>query len=121
MFSTHTRHFIVAFGLGAVALVTGASAASLVNHTRHAAPAAVTAPAMPFVSGDLGEVVVHPPRDLGEVVVRAPADLGEVLVQATRIHAPDAYLAEVVVSARRVDASFLQGASTAMGTMVAAQ
>lgn len=118
MLNTSTRHFVVAFGLGAIALVTGASAAGFVNHTRHTAP--VAAPAMPFVSGDLGEVIVHPVADLGEVIVRAPADLGEVLVQATRIGPADRYLANVVVSAPRfVRSAEPTTASTA--TLVAAQ
>jgi hypothetical protein len=118
MFSTTTRHRMVAFGLGAIALVTGASAAGLVNHTRHGATA-VAAPAMPFVSGDLGEVIVHAPGELGEIIVRAPADLGEVLVQATRITAPDRYLAEVVVTAPRFEYS--PPAAEATATLVAAQ
>jgi hypothetical protein len=110
---------MVAFGLGAIALVTGASAASLVNHTRHGAAAAVSTPAMPFVSGDLGEVIVHPAGDLGEIIVRAPADLGEVLVQSTRLGASDRYLAEVVVTAPRFESA--QPATGSTSTLVAAQ
>jgi hypothetical protein len=118
MFTTHTRHFLVAFGLGAVALVTGASAAGLVNHGRPAAHTQVSAPA-PFVSGDLGEVIVTAPGDLGEVIVRAPADLGEVLVKATRINPPERLLADVTVTAPR----FVRESVTAGGgaTMVVAQ
>ncbi|GEM_PF-6524873 len=118
MFSTYTRHWMVGFGLGAIALVTGASAAGLVNYA-HRAPAAatVTAPQFPVVSGDLGEVIVHAPGDLGEVVVHAPADLGEVLVLATRVDAPARYLAEVTVSAPRFAPSIDTGASA----LVAAQ
>jgi len=116
MFSTHTRHFIVGFGLGAIALVTGASAASFVTHA-HRAPAAATTPALPVVSGDLGEVIVTAPGDLGEVIVRAPADLGEVLVEATRITTPERTLAEVVVTAPR----FEPGVGSGGATLVAAQ
>ena len=100
MFTTHTRHFLVAFSLGAIALVTGASAAGIVNHGRPVARTQLSAPT-PFVSGDLGEVIVTAPGDLGEVIVRAPADLGEVLVQATRINPPERLLADVTVTAPR--------------------
>ena len=119
MFTTHTRHSLVAFGLGAIALVTGASAAGLVNHGRPAARTQLSAP-MPFVSGDLGEVIVTAPGDLGEVIVRAPADLGEVLVRATRINPPEQLLASVTVTAPRfvrADAPAVEGSAT----LVAAQ
>ena len=101
MFTSTKRHWAVAMGLAAFVAVTGASAAGFVTHARHAAPAAPAA--MPFVSGDLGEVIVVAPQDLGEVIVHAPQDLGEVLVEARRPVAAGAFLAEVVVTAPRED------------------
>jgi len=119
MLNTSTRHWMVAFGLGAIALVTGASAASVVSHARHTN--AVSTPALPFVSGDLGEVIVHPVADLGEVIVRAPADLGDVLVEARRFNATDGYLAQVVVSAPRFVRSNVEPESASTAALVAAQ
>ncbi|HUO79386.1 MAG TPA: hypothetical protein VMU00_04525 [Steroidobacteraceae bacterium] len=116
MFTNKIRHIAVAMGLVAVAVVTGASAASYV---RHNAPTRVET--LPVPSGDLGEVIVYAPHDLGEVIVHAPHDLGEVLVTVHREPPVDgAFLAEVVVTVPR-EGSVYGHATEAAATLAAVQ
>ena len=109
MFNRTVRHLVVASLLAATA-VAGVTAASAAGDSglRHAAggaaPSAQRQP-LPFVSGELGEVVVRAPGELGEVVVHAPGDLGEVLVSVARAPVAGQLMADVVVSARRVGAA----------------
>lgn len=96
MFTNRMRHYSVAFGLLALAGLTGASAAGYVHNGRVPAPAAES---RPTPAGELPEVVVHAPHDLGEITVRVRRELGHVLVGTER--APATTLAEVVVTAPR--------------------
>jgi hypothetical protein len=101
MFSSKTRHWVVALGLATVASIAASSAAGLGSHARRVHAAEIQVDAMPVASGDLGEVVVYAPGDLGEIVVHAPHDLGDVLVMVPRLPAPGVFLAKIVVTAPR--------------------
>ena len=113
MLNRTVRHLVVAVALAGVVGVTAASAAGGVSARQAAGTAAPVSQRemLPTVSGDLGEFVVHAPGDLGEIVVHAPGDLGEVLVNVARQPLAGQLMADVVVTAPRLDAA---GPATAM-------
>jgi hypothetical protein len=126
MLNRTVRHLVVAEALVAVAGLTAASAAGSAGtrSSQRMSTPPTARQVLPQVSGDLGEVIVRAPGDLGEIVVHAPGDLGEVLVSAARLPADGQLMAEVVVTAPRVDGAELAraiDAATGPALMAAAR